>query len=65
MVRGIKDLNGKSLVVVDGFEGPAYDSILGGIDQKMQGASVTFYAVRDGKLYRVTELAPSNPSSSR
>ena len=65
MVRGIKDLNGKSLVVVDGFEGPAYDSILGGIDQKMQGASVTFYAVRDGKLYRVTDLAPSNPSSSR
>jgi hypothetical protein len=58
VVRGVKELDGKSLVVVDGFEGPLYDSIPPGVPPRLEGAAVTFVGLRDGVRYRVTEQAP-------
>jgi hypothetical protein len=57
-VKGIKGRNEKSLFVVDGFEGPLYDSIPAGVSFRFQGPVITFVGLRDGVRYRISQQAP-------
>jgi hypothetical protein len=60
IVLGIKDKTVRqgdfARIIVDGWEGPDYDAIQS--VQKVLGATATYFAVKAGKLYRVTQRAP-------